>query len=97
MVTDVIALFIVVACAATIYQTGPHEIADAADAARALTPFAGRFAALLFALGLINAALVSAAILPLATAYNICEGLGFESGVDRRAGEAPIFADFMPG
>jgi len=97
VVTDVIAFFIVVACAATIFQTGPHEITDASDAARALAPFAGRFAALLFALGLINAALMSAAILPLATAYNICEGLGFESGVDRRAGEAPIFYGLYSG
>ena len=92
IVTDVIAFFIVVACAATIFHSsGQHELADAADAARALAPFAGRFAALLFAVGLINAALMSAAILPLATAYNVCEGLGFESGIDRRAREAPIF------
>jgi Mn2+/Fe2+ NRAMP family transporter len=89
--TDVIAFFIVVACAATIYTTGSHEISDAADAARALVPFAGRFAGALFAVGLINAALMSAAILPLATTYNICEGLGFESGIDRRVREAPVF------
>jgi NRAMP (natural resistance-associated macrophage protein)-like metal ion transporter len=93
IVTDVIAFFIVVACAATIYRYagGSHELTDAADAARALAPFAGRFASLLFAIGLINAALMSAAILPLATAYNVCEGLGFESGIDRRLREAPIF------
>jgi len=89
--TDVIAFFIVVACAATIYQAGGGEIMDAADAAKALAPFAGRFASMLFAVGLVNASLLAAAILPLATAYNICEGLGFESGVEKRFSEAPIF------
>jgi Mn2+/Fe2+ NRAMP family transporter len=91
IVTDVIAFFIVVACAATIYHSQHREITDVADAARALAPFAGKFAALLFAIGLVNASLMSAAILPLATAYNVCEGLGFESGIDRRFGEAKIF------
>ncbi len=89
--TDVIAFFIVVACAATIYPTGHREISDVAEAAKALAPFAGRFAAILFAVGLVNASLLSAAILPLATTYNICEGLGFESGIDRNFSEAPIF------
>src|SRR5450432_1864268 len=91
IVTDVIAFFIVVACAATIHAGGSRDIADVAEAALALRPFAGQFASLLFAVGLVNASLLSAAILPLATAYNICEGLGFESGVDRRFSEAPIF------
>jgi Mn2+/Fe2+ NRAMP family transporter len=91
IVTDVIAFFIVVACAATIYKAGGGEITDAAQAAKALTPFAGKFAGALFAVGLVNASLLAAAILPLATAYNICEGLGFESGVERRFSEAPIF------
>jgi len=91
IVTDVIAFFIVVACAATIYKSGGGEIMDAADAAKALVPFAGRFAGALFAIGLVNASLLAAAILPLATAYNICEGLGFESGVEKRFSEAPIF------
>ncbi|HEY1339368.1 MAG TPA: divalent metal cation transporter, partial [Bryobacteraceae bacterium] len=89
--TDVIAFFIVVACAATLHVSGHGELTDAADAALALRPFAGRFAALLFGVGLVNASLLSAAILPLATAYNVCEGLGFESGVDKRFGQAPIF------
>ena len=62
-----------------------------AQAALALKPFAGKFATLLFAIGLINASLLSAAILPLATSYNICEGLGFESGINKRFSEAPIF------
>ncbi len=91
IVTDVIAFFIVVACAATIYVPGHPELSDVAQAAQALRPVAGKFAALLFAVGLINASLLSAAILPLATSYNICEGLGFESGIDKRFSEAPIF------
>jgi Mn2+/Fe2+ NRAMP family transporter len=91
IVTDVIAFFIVVACAATIFKSGHGEIKDAGEAALALKPFAGQFATLLFAIGLINASLLSAAILPLATAYNICEGMGFESGVEKRFTEAPIF------
>jgi Mn2+/Fe2+ NRAMP family transporter len=91
IVTDVIAFFIVVACAATLYQSGHRDITDAAEAATALRPFAGQFAALLFGIGLVNASLLSAAILPLATAYNVCEGLGFESGVGRRFGQAPVF------
>jgi NRAMP (natural resistance-associated macrophage protein)-like metal ion transporter len=91
IVTDVIAFFIVVACAATIYHPNHPEFTDVAQAATALRPFAGKFAALLFAIGLINASLLSAAILPLATSYNICEGLGFESGIDKRFSEAPIF------
>ena len=91
IVTDVIAFFIVVACGATIYHSPNHDITDVAQAALALKPFAGKFAAILFAVGLVNASLLSAAILPLATSYNICEGLGFESGVDKRFSEAPIF------
>lgn len=91
VVTDVVAFFIVVACAATLYATGQHDISDAADAATALRPLVGQFASLLFAIGLVNAALLSAAILPLATAYNICEGLGVESGVNKRFSEAKVF------
>jgi Mn2+/Fe2+ NRAMP family transporter len=91
IVTDVIAFFIVVACGATIYHSDHPEINDVGQAALALVPFAGRFAALLFAAGLINASLLSAAILPLATSYNVCEGLGFESGIDKRFSEAPVF------
>ncbi len=91
IVTDIVAFFIVVACAATLFKSGQGEIKDAAEAAMALKPFAGQFAAVLFGIGLINASLLSAAILPLATAYNVCEGLGFESGVDKRWSEARIF------
>jgi NRAMP (natural resistance-associated macrophage protein)-like metal ion transporter len=91
IVTDVVAFFIVVACAATLFKSGHGEINDAAEAAIALKPFAGQFASLLFGIGLVNASLLSAAILPLATAHNVCEGLGFESGVDKRFSEARIF------
>ena len=91
IVTDVVAFFIVVSCAATLYVTGQHDIGDAAEAAVALRPLVGQFASLLFAVGLVNAALLSAAILPLATAYNICEGLGVESGVNKRFSEARVF------
>ncbi|HEV2113941.1 MAG TPA: divalent metal cation transporter, partial [Terriglobales bacterium] len=91
IITDVIAFFIVVACAATLYKSGIHDISDAAQAAVALKPLAGNYASLLFAVGLINASILSAAILPLATAFNVCEGLGVESGVDKRFSEAPVF------
>ena len=91
IMTDVIAFFIVVACAATLYVTGHHDITDAGQAALALRPLAGEFAALLFAVGLVNASLLSAAILPLATAYNICEALGVESGVNKGFSDAPVF------
>jgi NRAMP (natural resistance-associated macrophage protein)-like metal ion transporter len=91
ILTDVIAFFVVLACAATLYVSGVRNISDATEAAVALRPLAGDFAYLLFALGLVNAALLSAAILPLATAYNICEGLGAESGVNKRFSEAPVF------
>jgi Mn2+/Fe2+ NRAMP family transporter len=90
-VTDIVAFFIVVACAATLHPNGIRDITDAAQAAVALKPLAGQFASILFAIGLVNAALLSAAILPLATTYNICEGLGFESGLDRRFSDAKVF------
>jgi NRAMP (natural resistance-associated macrophage protein)-like metal ion transporter len=86
----VIAFFIIVACAGAIYNVQPREIKDAADAAQGLKPF-GPYAYLLFAAGLFNASLFAACILPLSTAYSVCEGLGFESGVNRRFKEAPIF------
>ncbi len=91
VITDVVAFFIIVACAATIYVSGHREIKDAADAALALRPLAGHAATALFAFGLVNAALLSACILPLATAYYVCEGLGLESGIDKRVEEAPTF------
>jgi len=91
IITDVVAFFIIVACAATIYVTGHREIKDAADAALALRPLAGDAASALFAIGLCNASLFAACILPLATAYCVCEGLGLESGINKRFSEAPAF------
>ncbi|HET9179194.1 MAG TPA: Nramp family divalent metal transporter [Terriglobia bacterium] len=91
IVTDVVAFFIIVACAATLYTSGHRDIRDAADAALALRPLAGHAASALFAFGLANASLFSACILPLATAYYVCEGLGLESGIDKRVDEAPTF------
>jgi NRAMP (natural resistance-associated macrophage protein)-like metal ion transporter len=91
VITDVVALFIIVACAATIYISGSRQINDAADAALALRPLAGHAASALFAFGLCNASLFSASILPLATAYYVCEGLGLEAGVNKRFHEAPTF------
>lgn len=97
-VTDVIAFFIVVACAATIYIHNLHvpsanqiQVNDVSDVAVALQPLAGRFASLLFAVGLLNAALFTASILPLSTAYYVCEAFGFERGLDQRYGDAKIF------
>ena len=89
--TDLVAWFIIVACAATLYVHGHRDVRDAADAAQALRPLAGEYAYILFAVGLFNASLFAASILPLSTAYTVCEGLGFESGVGRRFGEAPVF------
>jgi Mn2+/Fe2+ NRAMP family transporter len=90
-ITDIVAFFIIVACAATIFVSGHRNIADAGDAALALRPLAGPLASALFAFGLCNAALLSAMILPLATAYYVCEGLGLESGINKRVEEAPTF------
>jgi len=89
--TDVVAWFIIVACAATLYVHGIRDIRDPADAAQALHPLAGDWAYMLFALGLFNASLFAASILPLSTAYTVCEGLGFESGVGMKFSEAPAF------
>jgi Mn2+/Fe2+ NRAMP family transporter len=89
--TDIVAWFIIVACAATLFATGRTQIADAADAAQALRPLAGEYAYLLFAAGLFNASLFAASILPISTAYAVCEGLGFESGLDKKFHEAPLF------
>ena len=86
---SVIAFFIIVACAGA-YAGKSQDIQSAADAALALRPF-GAYASLLFAAGLFNASLFAACILPLSTSYSVCEGLGFESGVNKRFREAPIF------
>lgn len=90
IMTDVVAFFIIVACAGAIWSVHPTKIDDASQAALALKPF-GNYAFALFSAGLFNASIFAASILPLSTAYTVCEGLGFESGVDRRIKEAPIF------
>ena len=89
--TDIVAWFIIVACASTLYVHGYHNISDAKDAAQALHPLAGDYAYILFAMGLFNASLFAASILPLSTAYAVCEGLGFESGLDKKFSEASVF------
>lgn len=97
ILVSVVAYFIMVACAATVFTSGHQQINHAADAALALEPLAGRAASALFALGLCNASLFAASILPLATAYTVCEGLGFESGIDKRPHEAPVFYSLYTG
>lgn len=89
ILTSVIAFFIIVACAGA-YRDHPQEIDSAKDAALALKPF-GNYAFLLFSGGLLNASIFAACILPLSTSYSVCEGLGFESGVNKRWREAPAF------
>ena len=90
IVMSVTAFFIIVACAGAIWSVHPQDIDTPADAALGLKPF-GQYAFLLFAAGLFNASLFAASILPISTAYTVCEALGFESGVSRRFREAPIF------
>jgi Mn2+/Fe2+ NRAMP family transporter len=87
---SVIAFFIIVACAGAIHAVKPRDIQDASEAALGLKPF-GDYAYLLFCAGLFNASLFAACILPLSTSYTVCEGLGFEAGVNKRFREAPIF------
>jgi NRAMP (natural resistance-associated macrophage protein)-like metal ion transporter len=87
---NIVALFIMLACAATIHKAGVR-IETAEDAALALSPLAGKYASSLFALGLLNASLFAASILPLSTAYVVCEGMGWEDGVNKRFSEAPQF------
>ena len=85
-----IKFFIIVACAGAIWSQGPRSIGDASEAALALQPL-GPYAYILFSAGLFNASLLAATILPLSTAYSVCEGLGFESGINHRFEEAPVF------
>ena len=86
-----IVFFIIVCCGATLFTSGHRNIADAAEAAQALEPLAGKWAKSLFAFGLLNASLFAASILPLSTAHVVCEGLGFEAGLDHKFSEAPVF------
>ena len=85
-----VAAFITIACAATLHANGVR-IETAKDAAMALRPLAGPYASTLFALGLLNASVFSAAILPLSTAYVVCEAFGWEAGVSHSLKEAPVF------
>lgn len=91
LVSMAVVFFIIVACAATLHVSGHRHILDAAEAAIALKPLAGRWASGLFAFGLLNASLFAASVLPISTAYVICEGLGVETGIDKRFREAPFF------
>ncbi|HKW63099.1 MAG TPA: Nramp family divalent metal transporter [Candidatus Acidoferrum sp.] len=86
-----IVFFIIVCCAATLYTSGQRNITEAKDAAQALLPLAGKWASWTFAFGLLNASLFAASILPLSTAHVICEGLGFEAGLDHKFKDAKIF------
>jgi Mn2+/Fe2+ NRAMP family transporter len=88
---NLIAVFIIIATAATLYVGGTHTIGSAADAARALGPLAGKYAELLFGVGLLGASLLAAAILPIATSYVLSESLGFEKGIGNRMRDAPVF------
>ncbi len=90
IMTDVVAFFIIVACGATLFRAG-IRIESAKDAAIALGPMAGKYASMLFAIGLANASLFSASILPLATAYYICEAMGWDAGVNKTFKNAPQF------
>lgn len=85
-----VTLFIIVCCAATLFENGV-SISTAADAAVALEPFAGKYSTILFGVGLFNASIFAAALLPLATSYYVCEGMGWEAGVNKSFKEAPNF------
>lgn len=89
--SNLISFFIVVACAATLFTHGIRGIETVQEAARALRPFAGAWAEMLFAVGLFNASAVGAVIVPLSTAYAVTEAIGSESGLGRRVREAPLF------
>jgi len=90
IVVTVVAGFIILTCAATLFKAG-IRVETAADAAQALRPLAGRYCAALFAFGLLNASLFAASILPLSTAFVVCEAMGWENGVDKKFSEAPQF------
>jgi NRAMP (natural resistance-associated macrophage protein)-like metal ion transporter len=96
IITDVVAFFIIAACAATIFKAG-LKIETAEQAALALGPLAGKHATWLFAFGLFNASFFAATILPLATAYYVCEAFGWESGIDKKWGEAKQFYSLYTG
>jgi len=90
IIVNIVAFFIVLSCAATIYSSGV-QVTNVADVSNALVPLAGQYASILFAFGFLNASLFAASILPLSTAYYVCESLGFEAGVSKGFKEAPVF------
>ncbi len=94
--TNVVAFFIIVACSTILFENG-IRVESAQQAALALKPLAGRYASILFALGLANASLFAASILPLTTAYYICEGMGWNAGVNKSFKEAPQFFGLYTG
>jgi Mn2+/Fe2+ NRAMP family transporter len=89
--TGIIGAFVLIACAATLHATGHRDINDARDAAVALKPLAGHLASTLFGAGLVGAALLAAAVVPLSTAYSVAEGFGREARLDDSFAEAPFF------
>jgi Mn2+/Fe2+ NRAMP family transporter len=90
IITDIVSFFIIVACGAVLFPHG-IRITDASEAAIALEPLAGRYASLLFGLALANASLLGVIVIPLATAYFICEAMGWERGISKSFSEAPQF------
>ena len=90
LITVIVAFFIIVACASTLHENG-IKIEEAKDAAMALKPIAGSLASVTFAFGLFIASIFSATILPVATAFYVCEAFGFEAGIDKKWKEAPQF------
>ena len=92
---NLVACFIIIATGATLFVHGDHSVSNAADAAKALAPFAGRYAEVLFAVGLLGASLLAAAILPVTAAYVISETFGFEKGISHRPSDAPIFVSVI--
>ncbi len=92
---NVVAASIIIATGATLYTHGVHNIGTAAEAARALSPFAGSYAEVLFGVGLLGASLLACAILPIATSYVISESFGYEKGIGRRREEAPVFVGII--
>jgi Mn2+/Fe2+ NRAMP family transporter len=93
VVVHVVAFFIILVCAETLFKNG-IRIETAKDAALSLYPLVGKYCSYLFAFGLVNASLFAASILPLSTTYLICEGLGWEVGIDKKFVEAPQFYGF---
>jgi Mn2+/Fe2+ NRAMP family transporter len=93
VIAQIVAFFIILVCAETLFKNG-IQIETAKEAALALKPFAGRYCTYLFAFGLVNASLLAISVVPLSTTYLICEGLGWEVGIDKKFIEAPQFYGF---